>query len=787
MKDGAEGTAATVLAEGPGGSESTSIEAVIRPVIGGRYEIQGFIGAGAMGTVYRAKDRELDEVIAVKVLKKELVGTRGILDRFRREVKLARRVTHRNVARMFDIGDDGGDRFLTMELVEGESLAHRLARLGRLPYRDVAAIAKDVCAGLAVAHEAGVLHRDLKPDNVIVAKDGRAVITDFGIARAVAEGDAKTAIGSFVGTPLYMAPEQVEGIVELDARADLYALGTMMYELLTGEPAWQRPSMVAVAAARLLSPPPDPRAKVADLPDDLRALVLRLMARERDDRPSSAAEVAQALGAYEAALAPPTTNAPPADTDRNTKRVAVLPLVANEEDAWLAFGLVDELTTDLQRANGIAIREALLERGVTGDGREIGRRLGVDAVVTGILRRKDEAFRATLRIVTVEDGYQLWAQTFACPAGDVGRVADRAAAAIASVLTTRAVFARRDTVNPEVEERYLRGKYLLHHGIGAFRDRSVEILREATEMAPDDARVAGGYAIALARAYRAETGEVSGADDAKRAALRALDLDATRPEGRVALGTVQLADGEVEKAAIEIAGALRVAPSNVYALDTMGRMLAEAGAAEEGLRLLDLALSKEDIVIARHARVRTRILLGEWDQVHEWMSELPRDSSGAYASAMAWMRFLLWSKEDGERAKSIMQAVLKLDLDRDVLATLATTADDPQSPSSRETIARIVRAALARMPRRAMRARALVAQVGAEIAMNQGDEEAALAALRAADEANVFDLLLVDRCPLFDPLRERPEFQTVRSSIAARAQAIIAAYERSRVSSRVRA
>jgi hypothetical protein len=151
------------------------------------------------------------------------------------------------------------------------------------------------------------------------------------------------------------------------------------------------------------------------------------------------------------------------------------------------------------------------------------------------------------------------------------------------------------------------------------------------------------------------------------------------------------------------------------------------------------------------------------------------------------MRFLLWSKEDGERAKSIMQAVLKLDLDRDVLATLATTADDPQSPSSRETIARIVRAALARMPRRAMRARALVAQVGAEIAMNQGDEEAALAALRAADEANVFDLLLVDRCPLFDPLRERPEFQTVRSSIAARAQAIIAAYERSRVSSRVRA
>src|SRR4051812_22330136 len=152
-------------------------------LLAGRYELVGMLGAGAMGTVYRARDKELDEVIALKVLKRELASS-DMIERFRREVKLARKVTHRNVARTYDIGEDGGDRFLTMEFIEGEMLAARLARRGRLPLAEVTQIARDVCNGLAAAHGVGVIHRDLKPENVIIAKDGRAVITDFGIARA---------------------------------------------------------------------------------------------------------------------------------------------------------------------------------------------------------------------------------------------------------------------------------------------------------------------------------------------------------------------------------------------------------------------------------------------------------------------------------------------------------------------------------------------------------------------------------------------------------------------------
>ncbi len=188
------------------------------------------------------------------MLRKDLVSAPGILERFRREVKLARRVTHRNVARVFDIGEHEGEKFLTMELIDGESLGARLTREGALPFPRVAEIASGICAGLAGAHAAGVVHRDLKPDNVLIASDGRVVLTDFGIARAFSESGAGSTLRLLVGTPAYMAPEQVEGRQDVDALADVYALGVVLYELLTGRRAWPGGAPLAVATARLINP-----------------------------------------------------------------------------------------------------------------------------------------------------------------------------------------------------------------------------------------------------------------------------------------------------------------------------------------------------------------------------------------------------------------------------------------------------------------------------------------------------------------------------------------------------
>ncbi len=264
-------------------------------LVAGRYEVISLEGTGGMGSVYRARDNELGELVALKVLHRDLVGSPEMLARFRREAKLARRVTHKNVARTYDIGEHGSDRFLTMELVEGEPLRDILAREGRLDLGRALELAAQMADGLAAAHEAGVVHRDLKPENVLVAAGERAVLTDFGISRTSAPGDTMLTTGAAMGTPAYMAPEQVEGVVDVDARTDVYAFGTVIFEMLTGRVAWTSTSPYLVATARLTSPPPDPRADRPEISSALAAFVMRCMARDREARFVDGRALARAL------------------------------------------------------------------------------------------------------------------------------------------------------------------------------------------------------------------------------------------------------------------------------------------------------------------------------------------------------------------------------------------------------------------------------------------------------------------------------------------------------------
>src|SRR5262249_20544803 len=202
------------------------------PVLAGRYEVLGLLGAGGMGAVYRVRDVRLGEIVALKMLRPEAGRTDEMIARFRGEVRLARRVTHRNVARTFDLGEHDGEPFLTMECVDGGSLAAHLAERGALPIGDTLAIVDAMCAALTAAHDAGVVHRDLKPENVLLARAGRGVVTDFGVAMPGEQGD-----DAIAGTPAYMAPEQRTVGAAVDRRADVYALGVVLHEMLTGERA----------------------------------------------------------------------------------------------------------------------------------------------------------------------------------------------------------------------------------------------------------------------------------------------------------------------------------------------------------------------------------------------------------------------------------------------------------------------------------------------------------------------------------------------------------------------
>src|SRR5829696_2543838 len=272
----------------------------------GRYEIQDELGAGGMGVVYRAFDREVGEIVAIKAIRpdvKHLDPT--LLDRFKQELRLARRITHRNVVRTFDLGEVDGIYYITMEFVHGTTVSRLIKDAGRLAIPAALTIGKQVCRALEVAHEAGIVHRDIKPQNLLVDPTGFLKVTDFGIARlagAQTDGKALTVEGMVVGTPAYMAPEQLLG-EPVDGRSDIYATGAVLFECVTGRRAFESSGTVALVAHHLRqeeSDPTNPAELNPEVPESLSRAILRALARRPEARWSSASDFLQALEAVEA-------------------------------------------------------------------------------------------------------------------------------------------------------------------------------------------------------------------------------------------------------------------------------------------------------------------------------------------------------------------------------------------------------------------------------------------------------------------------------------------------------
>jgi eukaryotic-like serine/threonine-protein kinase len=256
-----------------------------------RYEIKRVLGAGGMGMVYKATDMELGETVAIKTLRPEIMDMDpAALDRFRSEIRLARKISHRNVVRTHDIGESNGLYFITMEYVEGSSLKELILARGRLPAAAVIAIGKQLCRALEVAHDAGVIHRDIKPQNMVVEADGVLKVMDFGIARLRSRSDGHTQAGMVVGTPEYMSPEQLRGD-ELDERADLYSAGVVLYESLTGKLPHIADTPGALIGKVLSETPVPPRASVAEVSPALSAIILQALSKDREQRPRTALDL----------------------------------------------------------------------------------------------------------------------------------------------------------------------------------------------------------------------------------------------------------------------------------------------------------------------------------------------------------------------------------------------------------------------------------------------------------------------------------------------------------------
>jgi serine/threonine protein kinase/tetratricopeptide (TPR) repeat protein len=788
--------------------------------IAGRYEILGLIGAGGMGTVYRARDAELDEVVALKVLRRELVGSDEALERFRREAKLARRVTHRNVARTFDIGEHEGERFLTMELVDGESLSAVLGRQARTPERTlpiarVVAVLDGVCQGLAAAHEAGVVHRDLKPDNVLLARDGRVVITDFGVARAWQGESATATLGAVVGTPAYMSPEQVQGVTT-DARADLYALGVMLFELLTGELPFSGDTIFAVAAARLVGPPPDPRARRADVPSALAELAVRLLARSPDDRPRHAREVALMLGSVTlpAVVAPapppsrgghapgagasvivtPTSVTPTSVTPSGasggaggsgassaasgelSKTVAVLPFEnqSTADDAHLAQGLTEDLTDSLCSAKGLRVRPLssvaqLVSRAGKVDPREVGRELGVHVVVSGSVRRAGERLRVSVRVLSVSDGFQIWASRFDRLVSEIFVVGDEVAKSVAEALTADLRVAERQAPsNPEAIELYLRGRQLLGRTYDAAElDAVVELFDRAAALAPSDPMIQSGLALAHARRWFAGRAEAEG--HARAAVAKAIELGPERGEALLARGMLHFQSGENVECVQALKGAIAAAPNLAEAHQILGSISLEVGLFEQGFRRLRAALLvDEGLARAAIELARVHALKGSFEVAYRELDLIIQKSPTA--GRMAWVakaRAALWER-DPERVRVFLEETQRQGhaLATSILERFRVTdVDGAGSPVAQ----------FLPLTGSSLRGLVLALQARAEVCGLAGDAERCLEFVEQAAQGGLIDIGWLDLCPLLQLVRETPRFVAARALVQRRVEPIRAA------------
>ena len=269
----------------------------------GRYQVIEELGKGGMGRVYKVFDTDIKEKIALKLLRPEIILGKETVERFSNELKLARKISHRNVCRMFDLGKAEGTTFITMEFVAGEDLKKLIRKMGQVSAGRAVSIARQVCEGLAEAHHLGVVHRDLKPQNIMVDEDGNARIMDFGIARSL-KGKGITGVGVMIGTPEYMSPEQIEG-KEVDQRSDIYSLGIILYEMVTGRVPFEGDTPFTIGVKHKSEIPRDPREVNAQIPQDLGRLILKCLEKERGKRYRSAVDLQADLEKIEQGL--PTT------------------------------------------------------------------------------------------------------------------------------------------------------------------------------------------------------------------------------------------------------------------------------------------------------------------------------------------------------------------------------------------------------------------------------------------------------------------------------------------------
>ena len=799
----------------------------------GRYRVERLVGRGGMGAVFRAVDVIVGDVVALKVLDADVARSPQHLEWFRREVRLARRISHPNVARTHDIGELAGTHYITMEFVEGETLDDLVrvrepdgeTHLQAIDPVRAARLALAVADGLTAAHAAGVVHRDLKPANILIERTGRVVITDFGIARGIADEAGRTQ--GMVGTPLYMAPEQVCG-QPVDPRTDLYTLGLILFEMLTGRSAFVGDTPLIAALKRLEGPAPDPRTLNPEAPEPLALLTLHLLADPAAKRPASAADVAETLrgwlratgnlssrpsgsessGTHQPFVAAPERSEPPPERNQTSPHgpaglgaprtgvprpahgtshgaservLAVLPLryQGPPDHAYLADAVTDEIIDVLSRTRGLKV----LGSGATArfrdnrDPRAVGAELGADVVVDATLQATPTQLRVQPRLLEVDSGLQLWNDRFEAGLGDPFAAQDRVSKRIAEALRVElTTLAHRGDAGPEAIALFLRARRKLYAGHVLGGDGSLELLEACLAAAPDFRPAIASHAVASVRAWflaRQPTGEDPARDlpgDARRATERALELAPEIADTHLARGMLAVQTGEWRLAVQSLVKALDIAPTYPHALQFLAQLQCEGGNVQEGAARALLAVDLEPALRLGLLDVaRVHALRGEFADYERVLAQVGDQPTYRFPILQLRMRVAVWNG-DLETPKKI-RAELHGDLLQGYHQILIGYARSVVGDVTKEEMDAFISSLLTNS-NLSPRMYSVICQLCSEIFCVRGYTEDALAYFKRAAETVLTDIEWVDRCPLLAPMRAMPGYDHIRRRVRARVDAM---------------
>jgi serine/threonine protein kinase/tetratricopeptide (TPR) repeat protein len=589
-----------------------------------RYQVIEELGRGGMGKVYKVFDTKIKEKVALKLIRPEISSDSETIERFSNELRLARKIAQRNVCRMFDLGEAEGAHFITMEYVQGEDLKSMIRMAAGLSIGAVLSIGKQICDGLAEAHSLEVVHRDLKPQNIMIDKGGNAKIMDFGIARSLRERGI-TGPSVLIGTPEYMSPEQAEA-KEVDYRSDIYSLGIILYEMATGRVPFEGDTALSIAMKHKGEIPKNPKEFNPHIPDDLAGIILKCLEKDRSRRYQTTSDVRAELERIEKGL-PTTERVAPERKPFTSKQItvsfplkkviipaaalaavavigivlikvlpkraalpfapsirsiAVLPfenIGGPGEDEAFSDGITEDITTQLSKISELDVRSqtsAMRYKNSSLGIKAIGRELNAAHILVGSVRRADSNVRITARLIDAATDKNIWADTFDRNSKEIfaiqSDIAQKIAAALKATLTPaeKERIEKKPTKDIRAYEYYVKGREYYFRYKKEENEQAIELFKKAIELDPDYALAHAGLGDAYSqRVIRFGFPEAEWFDPAVEEAQKAISLDPNLAEGYKALGSAYIAKGWLRKAVEAGQKAVEANPNSTIAVSAL--------------------------------------------------------------------------------------------------------------------------------------------------------------------------------------------------------------------------